>query len=146
MGNYMTVRWQSLKRGAVAVTCVGAVSLGIVGPAFAEGHFHSYISGWTDGHTSRAWKDLNQDGTNTRATFSTGCNREFTSTIRKENFGPDTNMGSEHINCFSYVDAVTAGDVPADDYHFDVTGLGAVCYSGKCYPNELNVPGVDVYW
>jgi hypothetical protein len=136
------------RRRLAGITMVaGAIVLGVGGPAVAEGQFESLMKDWRDGNRSRTWTDLNKDNTNARATFYTTCTREFRATIRRERkWGPDTNMGSEWIDCRSYKDAVEVGDVAAGNYHFDVTGLGAVCISGKCTPKVTSVPKVVVYW
>lgn len=105
-------------RVASAGVAAVAITVGVAGPALAEGHFDSYLSGWYEGRESRQWIDLNEDSTNGRATFS-DCNKnDFRITIFKEDFGPDTNVGSETMQCTSSADAVYAGDVPKDEYHF----------------------------
>jgi hypothetical protein len=91
---------------------------GVAGPAMAEGSFNSYLSGWYAGHESRQWINLNLDATDDRATFSSCNKNDFLITIYKEDFGPDTNVGSETLQCTSSADAVRAGDVPKDEYHF----------------------------
>lgn len=121
------------------------VALGIAAPAYAEGDFNSYMNDWSDGDKSRTWQDLNSDGDDTHVTFR-DCTREFRAYIVRERFGPDTTVADEWINCRSYNDAVRAGDVAADHYHFDIGGMGAVCHSGQCTPRETTVKSLTVYW
>ncbi len=114
----MNLTRKGIARGAAAIAATAGVTFGLAAPALAEGHFDSYLSGWYADHESRQWVDLNLDNTNGRATFS-NCNKnDFRITIYKEDFGPDTNVGSETMQCTSSADAVYAGDVPKDEYHF----------------------------
>lgn len=114
----MTAFKRNFIRSSVAVIATGGLAFGVAAPVFAEGHFSSYISGWYSGNESRQWINLNLDNTDDRATFS-NCNKnDFRMTIYKEDFGPDTNVGSETLQCTSSADAVRAGDVPKDEYHF----------------------------
>lgn len=78
------------------------------------------MSNWENGDQSSSWHDSNTDSTNTHVTFYYNCRAFPRMRIRKENFGPDTTVGEEEIDCAAYDDAVYAGDVPADNYHFDV--------------------------
>lgn len=110
-----------IKRGASvagAVLSAGALTFGVAAPALAEGHFNSYMGGWYAGTESRQWINLDQDATDDRATFSSCNKNDWRVTIYKEDFGPDTNVGSETLQCTSSADAVRAGDVPRDEYHF----------------------------
>lgn len=68
-----------------------------------------------------------------RQRFAPGiqCRTRADRQFRKERFGPDGTVGSERINCTSYDDAVYAGDVPADDYHFDVSEY--TCSVAACF-------------
>jgi hypothetical protein len=141
------VQRHAVKRRGAVVVAVGAIVLGAAAPAFAEGHFQSFMTNWDNGHTSRSWEDLNLDGSDTHATFAAGCTLEFRATIRKENFGPDTNMGDEWIDCGDYTDAVRVGDVSADDYHFDISDMsGGSCGKFSCTGPTTDVSRVDVYW
>jgi hypothetical protein len=134
------------RKSLTIVACVGATIFGIVAPAFAEGHFYTTNNRWENGDRSDTWTDHNQDGTDTHATFAAGCSQEFRARIRKENFGPDTTVASEFINCQSYTDAVRAGDVAADQYHFDINDLDLLCLGGSCVSTFTDVSRVDVYW
>lgn len=108
-----------------------AVAVGVATPAFAEGSRNSYMSGWSSGDASNSWYDGNTDSVSTHVTFN-DCTREFKATIRKTVTGPDPSYGSEWIDCKAYADAVYAGDVPAGNYHFDVTE-----FSGTTTVNSL---------
>lgn len=130
----MIVSRKSFVRASATATAIAALAFGVAAPALAEGHFDSYLSGWYEGRESRQWIDNNLDNTNGRATFS-GCNKnDFRITIYKEDFGPDTNVGSETMQCKTSADAVYAGDVPKDEYHFTLK-------SGS----NINA-NVTVYW
>jgi len=108
-----------------------AVAVGVAAPAFAEASRNSSMTGWTSGNASNSWYDGNTDSVNTHVTFY-DCTREFKATIRKTIPGPDPAYGSEWIDCKAYADAVYAGDVPAGNYHFDVTE-----FSGTTTVNNL---------
>ncbi len=103
---------------ATAAVGLGALTMGVSAPAMAEGGFTSYLGAWyaeTDSHT---WPDQNLDNTNGRATFA-NCNQDvFNIGIYREDFGPDTQVGREDIQCRNHADAVYAGDVKAGKYHF----------------------------
>lgn len=139
-------RLGNLKKLGPASVGFFAILIGFALPAYAEGNRTTYMSGYKDGDESRQWVDRNTDGTDTRAVFFFRCTREFRAYIYREDAGPDTNMGSEWIDCQSYDDAVRVGDVPADEYHFTITGLGSVCFSGQCTPNRTDVDPVKIYW
>lgn len=119
-------------RNRMLVAFAGAaVAVGVAAPALAEGQRTSNMAGWSSGDASHNWYDGNTDGADTHVTFY-DCTREFQATIRKTVTGPDPSYGSEFIDCKAYVDAVYAGDVPAGNYHFDVTQ-----FSGTTTVNKL---------
>lgn len=121
-----------VRKLAAITTGIAALTFGLAAPALAESTVFGHMSGWGDGHASSSWHDYNTDSTNTHVTFYDSCTKEFTGRIRRNNFGPDTTMGSEWINCTSYDDAVYAGDVPSDDYHFDVQLSSSSCGKFSC--------------
>jgi len=85
-----------------------------------------------NGQKSWSWKDTTAKS-RTRVTFAKGCTREFTATIRLHRAHmPDSSVGREHIDCRSYKDAVRTKRGKKGTYHFDVSRLGQVCYSGAC--------------
>lgn|SRR5664279_341665 len=108
-----------------------AVAVGVAAPAFAEGDRDSSMTNWSSGNASHNWYDGNNDADSTHVTFY-DCTREFKATIRKTIPGFDPAYGTEWIDCKAYADAVYAGDVPAGDYHFDVTQ-----FSGTTTVNKL---------
>jgi len=97
-------------------------ALGIVGPAAAEGTWTSYISNWYEGRESRQWIDKNVDNTDGWAAFRRCSHNDFRITVYKEDFGPDTNVGTETMQCkkgdSQDADRVYFGDPGADEYHF----------------------------
>lgn len=107
---------------AAAVVCTGACALGLATPAVAEGHFSSWMSAWSAGDESRQWVDANNDNTNGYAQFSKCSANDFLIKIYKEDFGPDTVVGSEKMQCLTgssqTLDRVYEGDVGKDEYHF----------------------------
>lgn len=104
----------------LALLAGAAVAAGVAAPAFAEATRTSSMTGWTSGDASNSWYDGNIDAVDTHVAFY-DCTREFEATIRKTIPGFDPAYGSEWIDCKAYADAVYAGDVPAGNYHFDVT-------------------------
>ncbi|MFE0778484.1 hypothetical protein [Streptomyces sp. NPDC058861] len=106
---------------------MGAALLGFAGgtPAFAEGSWTSYITGWTAGLESRRWSDTNRDAVSTSVGFS-GCYVDgpdkFKSAgliVWKDVFGPDENKGSRTNTC----NRVYWGDQAAGTYYFELTGF-----------------------
>lgn len=123
---------KSHMRNRMLVAFAGtAVAVGVAAPAFAEGSRDSSMTNWSSGNASHSWYDGNNDSVSTHVTFY-DCTREFKATIRKTVTGPDPSYGSEWIDCKAYDDAVYAGDVPAGNYHFDVTD-----FSGTTTVNNL---------
>lgn len=120
-----------VKKRLVVVFAGTAIAVGVAAPAFAEGSRTSSMTNWVSGNASNSWYDGNNDSTSTHVTFN-DCTREFQSTIRKTVTGPDPSYGTEWIDCKAYADAVYAGDVPAGNYHFDVTD-----FSGTTTVNNL---------
>lgn len=122
------------RRVAVGIGCAVALAYGMSAPAFAESTVYGRMRSWDNGTQSNDWHDYaKNDGVETHVTFYDGCTREFRARIRKNNFGPDTTVGSEWINCGSYDDAVRVGVLPAEDYHFDVQDIaGGSCGKFSC--------------
>ena len=105
------------------------------------------MHGWNDGDPGATWHDYNKDSTDTHVTFYQGCTHEFTARIRKENFGPDDTIATEYINCGSYDDAVRAGDIGAEDYHFDIQDIRGFGTCGKFECPTPNTSGnYREYW
>ena len=104
---------------------------------------NGHMEKWTDGDRGPTWHDSNIDNVITNVTFYSVCRHNFDARIRKERFGPDGTVGSERINCTSYDDAVYAGDVPADDYHFDVSEYS--CSVAACFYPYLTGDYTE-YW
>ncbi len=111
-----------MKNRIMVVFAGAAVVAGVAAPAFAEGSRTSHMTGWSSGDASNSWYDGNLDSVSTHVMFN-DCTREFQATIRKTVTGPDPSYGTEWIDCKAYADAVYAGDVPAGNYHFDVTAF-----------------------
>lgn len=123
---------ESRTKNRMLVAFAGAaIAVGVATPAFAEASRDSHMAGWSSGDASNSWYDGNTDNVSTHVTFR-DCTREFRATIRKTVTGPDPSYGSEFIDCKAYADAVYAGDVPAGNYHFDVTE-----FSGTTTVNSL---------
>ena len=99
-----------------------AVMYGLAAPAHAEGDFTSWMVGWNEGHESRQWIDHNYDATYGYAQFTNCSKLDFRITIYKEDFGPDTSVGTEVMQCKTGTgqtqDRVYDGDVGSDEYHF----------------------------
>ena len=106
-------------RNTAAVAAVVLVTFGVAAPSFATTR-DGVMTKWTDGDQSSDWKDTNTTSIDTNVKFYATCRHDFDARIRKNNFGPDTTMASERINCTSYNDAVVGGDYASDSYHFDV--------------------------
>jgi hypothetical protein len=108
-----------IRQVMVATVAITGLTFGVAAPALAEGHFNSVVIRVNSGFESRQWIDRNSDGEDTRATFF-NCNKDdFVVKIMKEDAGPDTEMARESLQCtLRRADAVRAGDVPADEYHF----------------------------
>lgn len=140
-----------MKHIRIAVTGLGAVAAlttGIVAPAVAEDTFSSYMSGWGPEHSSRTWSDRNTDNTNGYAQFSSCDESNFPITIYHEDFGPDTAVGSERIQCnpafapYQSLDRVYEGDVKAGKYHFTLKGWASDSTNG----GEVDVKNVKVVY
>jgi hypothetical protein len=135
------------KRRVSALAAGALIAIGVAAPAFAEGSRNSHMTNWIDGDASSNWKDEDTDSTDTHVTFD-DCTREFTATIRRtKTLAPDPKVGSEHINCLTYVDAVRAGDLSPANYHFDISDMGiSYCTSGVCVFYTTSVDALHIYW
>lgn len=121
-----------LKSKNCLLTIVATIALvmGVMAPSFAASKSGT-MTNWGNKHTSPNWKDKSKGKSS--VTFSVGCTREFRATIRKNlKLRPDPKLGREWINCQSYTDAVRGKYSDPGTFHFDVTGMGYVCYSGNC--------------
>ncbi|MFI8092641.1 hypothetical protein ACIF9R_30685 [Streptomyces sp. NPDC086080] len=104
---------------------VGAALVGLAGatPAYAEGSWSSYISGWSEGSESRRWTDNNADSVSTSVGFS-GCHSDggFGNAglkLWKDVFGPDSDQGSRT----NYCNRVYWGDKASGTYYFELTSV-----------------------
>jgi len=124
-----------LAKVLAVVVGVGGVAVGVVSPALAEGSFvlqnQSYDIG-NGNNESQQWVDKNLDATNGWVQFD-NCfvdnndpDFDMDIAIMKEDWGPDTQVGREWIDCVKgssqTSDRVYEGDVGADEYHFTYKG------------------------
>ncbi|MFG2774689.1 hypothetical protein [Streptomyces sp. NPDC048350] len=118
---------QVLNRRTTRGLVVGAALLGLAGgtPAFAEGSWSSYISGWQSGSESRRWTDGNSDAVSTSVGFS-GCTTDGGSgfqsaglVVWKDVFGPDESKGLRANKC----NRVYWGDLASGTYYFELNGV-----------------------
>jgi hypothetical protein len=130
----MNVKNRRMARGLVT----GAVLLGFVGatPAYAEGSWSSFISGWTPGKESRRWTDNNTDSVSTSVSFR-GCASDGGTGFRqaglklwKDVFGPDEDQGTKSNTC----NTVYWGDKASGTYYFE---LWSVTSGGQLSVNSV---------
>ncbi|MDH2391551.1 hypothetical protein QCN29_22775 [Streptomyces sp. HNM0663] len=119
----MNTKNRRLARGLI----VGAALVGLAGttPAYAEGSWSSYISGWTSGKESRRWTDNNTDSVSTSVGFS-GCASDGGGGFKhaqlklwKDVFGPDDDQGTKT----NYCNRVYWGDKSSGKYYFELWGV-----------------------
>lgn len=117
------------RRTTLGIALLAIVTLGLTGPAFAEGGFSSYVH-WTKGDKSRTWHDRNTDGASTRVALR-HCEHIYSGStapirLRRQKAGPDETVGTREILCEdsrSWHER-SWGDLRSGDYHFDYQGDG----------------------
>ncbi|WP_034087955.1 hypothetical protein [Streptacidiphilus albus] len=131
----------SLKRAA-AVGVVSFTAALIAAPAYANGGFNSYISGWGTGHNSRTWTEGN-DTVATSVALS-GCSAsgaKFANVTLQlsqvHSLTPDTDEGHK----VNYCRTSSWGRQSAADYRFAVVDI-----NGSDYGLQVSAKGVSVQY
>ncbi len=132
----------SLKRAAV----VGVVSFTaalVAAPAYANGGFTSYISGWGTGHNSRTWTEGAHDTVDTSVALS-GCSASganFSSVTLQlsqvHSLTPDTDEGHK----VNYCGKSSWGRQSGADYRFAVVDI-----NGSDWGLQVSAKGVSVQY
>lgn len=120
----MVMSWRSrlIGSGVAGAALLGGLAL----PAYAEGSWSSYISGWLISEQSRSWDDSNSDGVSTAVTLS-GCSIPNGQTFQSVKLGlyreitllPDESQGTITKACGTY----TWGDESSGSYHFTLLAI-----------------------
>jgi hypothetical protein len=139
------------------IMCVSAAAtIGISGPAMAEGHWASYWNNVLPQRDTRSWYDGNSDAVHTKTAFrrcrydgGSPTLRYITMQLTYENtWTPDENVKTwnSYCNTTSWV-TYDHGDVKRGDYHMTLMGADGSDY----VPNYIDVgssstTGIDVVY
>ncbi len=115
------------RKRAIASMALTVVVSSVAAPAFAEGGFDSYMSGWLTGIKTRNWNDNNTDAASTSfaaraCSYQTG--RDVASIAmelnRNDTYTPDEHYGEKTLSCNNSTLTTVAWGNPGKG-NFDMT-------------------------